>query len=336
MRLLTAELDSEFATILSDERVQRVDIATAWATVGPALESLEEVGKQRHVRVRALVGVAGGHTNPCALERLRELGQVRLVDGGSGLFHVKLYLFRGRRTSIAWIGSANFTCPGFEKNEEILLETTATADVADWFERRWKGIDATQSRKRLREYCKTWKPPATPSPDDVDESDRSTSDARCTNKQESASDDVDNDRIAFVQEGKRPTPLVGGGHMGEPPQGIVRIAGKSYRYESAQEAQKLVFDELQRRDESFLTRCNNDDRFHRKTTHFIARRKRGLGSKRFRKYPQKIGNGWWMAVQTTTPEKWKLILWAAENAGLRVDVEGEYWSRKAKDMKVGF
>ena len=99
MRLLTAELDSEFATILSDERVQRVDIATAWATVGPALESLEEVGKQRHVRVRALVGVAGGHTNPCALERLRELGQVRLVDGGSGLFHVKLYLFRGRRTS---------------------------------------------------------------------------------------------------------------------------------------------------------------------------------------------------------------------------------------------
>ena len=124
--------------------------------------------------------------------------------------------------------------------------------------------------------------------------------------------------------------------MGEPPQGIVRIAGKSYRYESAQEAQKLVFDELQRRDESFLTRCNNDDRFHRKTTHFIARRKRDLGSERFRKYPQKIGNGWWMAVQTTTPEKWKLILWAAENAGLRVDVEGEYWSRKAKDMKVGF
>ena len=88
MRLLTAKLDSEFARILSDKRVLRVDIASAWATEGPALDSLEEASKQRGIQVRALVGVAGGHTNPRALQRLAELGEVRLVDGGSGLFHV--------------------------------------------------------------------------------------------------------------------------------------------------------------------------------------------------------------------------------------------------------
>ena len=120
MPLLTAKLDLAFARILSDKRVRRVDIATAWATEGPALDSLEEAGKQRNVKVRALVGVAGGHTSPTALKRLCKLGQVRLVDGGNGLFHVKLYLFRRRSTSVAWIGSANFTHPGFEKNEEIL------------------------------------------------------------------------------------------------------------------------------------------------------------------------------------------------------------------------
>ena len=293
MRLLTEELDSEFADILSDEGVERIDIATAWATEGPALDSLEKVGKHRNIRVRTLVGVAGGHTSPRALERLRELGQVRLVDGGSGLFHVKLYLFRGRRTSVAWIGSANFTSPGFEKNEEILLETTDTADLADWFKRRWKGIDATQSHKRLREYCKNWKSPATPSPDDVDDvGDRSTSDARRINKQESAPDDVDNGRIVFVQDGKRPTPLAEKGDMGVRPQGIVRIAGKSYRYKSAQEAQKLVFDELQRRDKSFLPRCNNDNRFHRKNDAFHrTEHKRS----RFRTLPEiSTGNRRWV------------------------------------------
>lgn len=167
MRLLTAELASKFARVLKDKRVRRVDIATAWATEGPALDSLEEATKQRNVRVRALVGVAGGHTSPDALKRLCKLGEVRLADGGSGLFHVKLYLFRGRRTSIAWVGSANFTNPGFEKNEEVLLETTDTADVAEWFENRWEGIDGKQSRRRLQEYCKTWERPATPSPDDA-------------------------------------------------------------------------------------------------------------------------------------------------------------------------
>ena len=338
MPLLTAKLDLAFARILSDKRVRRVDIATAWATEGPALDSLEEAGKQRNVKVRALVGVAGGHTSPTALKRLCKLGQVRLVDGGNGLFHVKLYLFRRRSTSVAWIGSANFTHPGFEKNEEILLETTATADLADWFESRWEGVDATQSRKRLQEYYKTWKPPATPSPDDMDDvGNRSTSAARRINRQESSPDDLGDDRIVFVQEGKRPPPPVKKTNRGSPSRGTVRIAGTSYSYDSAQEAQKLVFDELQRRDGRFLSRCDKDPRFHGRKNHFIARSIAGLGSEDFQQYPLRIGSGWWMSTQTQTRQKWKLMLAAAEIAGMRVDVDGEYWQAEAQsNVKVGF
>ncbi len=325
MRLLTAGIDSEFARVLKDKRVQRVDIATAWATEGPGLNALERAVKRQKVRVRALVGIAGGHTTPDALKRLCKLGKVRLVDDNR-LFHVKLYLFRRANTSSAWIGSANFTGRGFRKNEEVLLETTNAAEAVDWFKNRWKEVDADWSRRRLKEYRKTWKPPATPPPDGVDE----------PNAHRDDMDDVD-DRIVFVQKGKRPLPRVEGAPKGENLSGTVRVAGKNYPYESAQEAQKLVFDELQRRDKSFLRRCNKDSRFHRQTTHFIARSEEGLGgSERYRKFAQEIGSGWWMAAQTTTPEKWKLILWAAENAGLRVDVEGKYWRREGYNRDVGF
>ena len=335
MRLLTAKLAFEFARILKDKRIQRVDIATAWATEGPALDALEETARRRKVRVRALVGVAGDHTRPDALKRLCQLGEVRLADGGSGLFHVKLYLFRGRRTSVAWIGSANFTYPGFGKNEEVLLETTDTADATEWFENRWESIDAKQSRKRLQEYCRTWQPPTTPSPDD----------AGHPNARSDDEDDLE-DKIVFVQKGPRPPPLVAGEHQGGKPRGTVTVAGSSYPGKSAQDAQKIVFDELQRRDTTFLSRCNDDKSFHRIKTHFIAPTVGGLGSTHFQKYAKPIGNGWWMATQTQTGEKWNLILAAAKIAGLGVDVEGKCWvaegrsregnPRRRASVKVGF
>lgn len=324
MRLLTAGIDSEFACVLKDKRVQRVDIATAWATDGPGLDALEKAAKQRKIRIRALVGIAGGHTTRSALKRLCKLGEVRLVDG-NGLFHVKLYLFHRASTSSAWIGSANFTGPGFEKNEEILLETTNTTEAVDWFKGRWKKVGAEWSRRRLKEYCKTWKQPATPPPDDVGEPTRR--------------DDVADDRIVFVQEGERP-PLPGKGCKRRQPQGTIIVAGRSLPYKSAQQAQRLILDELQSRDSSFLDRCDKDRRFHGKKRRFIARNKKDLGARatRSQKSAQKIGDGWgWMSAQTQTQQKWKLIQWAAEIAKLRVEVKGECWVAEARSrVKVGF
>ena len=322
MRLLTAGIDSEFARVLKDKRVQRVDIATAWATKGPGLDALERAVKQREVRVRALVGIAGGHTTPDALKRLCKLGKVRLVEG-NGLFHVKLYLFHRVSTSSAWIGSANFTGPGFEKNEEVLIQTTNATEAVDWFKSRWKKVDADRSRRRLKEYCKTWKPPSTPPPDDVDEL--------------AYRSDDDDDKIVFVQEGERPTPLVEGDVRGTPPHGSVRVANNSFRYESAQQAAKMVFDELQRRDENFLRKCWNDVRFHGRKNHFISNNKEGLGTAAFRQHPMEIGDGWWMSTQIQTQKKWELVKWAAEIAGLHIEVRGEYWEAESKSrVEVGF
>ena len=321
MRLLTDSLGSEFELLLKKERVKRVDVASAWATEGPGLDALERATRRRKVKVRALVGVAGGHTTPSALKKLDKIGKLRLVDGGS-LFHVKLYLFRGRGTPIAWIGSANFTRPGFENNEELILETTDIAVAADWFSRRWEGIDPGQSRKRLQEYCKTWEPPAA---HQLGVDDEPTSEANVENS------------IVFFQEGKRPPPFIKGGHKHKPPRGTVKVAGRSYPYKSAQEVVRLVLRALHREDASFLRRCDEDPRFHGKKTHLIARSKDGLGTRQYQEYAKEICDGWWMSTQTQTREKWETVKWAAEVAGLQVEVEGKYWRAEAKSkVKVGF
>lgn len=303
MRLLTAEIDSEFARVLKDKRVQRVDIATAWATEGPGLDALERAAKRRKktkgkgkVRVRALVGIEGDHTTPDALKRLCELGEVRLIDDNR-LFHVKLYLFHRANTSSAWIGSANFTGRGFRKNEEVLLETTNAAEAVGWFKNRWKEIDADWSRRRLEEYCKAWKPPTTPPPDGVDEPTHLGAD----------------DRIIFVQKGERPPPLVEGDHRGKRIEGTAVVAGHSFVYGSAQQAQKIVFDELQRRDESFLDRCDKDPRFSREhdTLHCTEAERSGYTA--LPKVPKE--NRCWMGVDVYTDSDAKEV--GARSVGCR-------------------
>ena len=146
----------------------RVDIATAWATRGEHLRMLAEATKQeqRRVEVRAIVGTAGNATCPDALEELYEItnGDLRLILGGSPLFHPKLYLFsrpaNGRVGSHAWVGSANFTNAGFGghagANEEIIVETgpgkTTDALVA-WFQERWCRCPTDRSvQEMIREY----------------------------------------------------------------------------------------------------------------------------------------------------------------------------------------
>ena len=67
------------------------------------------------------------------------MGQLclRLKAGERRRFHPKVYIFRGADRSVAWIGSANFTCSGFGGNEEVLFETSDTKAVEDWFKRLW-------------------------------------------------------------------------------------------------------------------------------------------------------------------------------------------------------
>lgn len=338
MRVLTNELDKELTKLLKNQQISKVDIATAWATEGNALDALEQHKKRRKgkLTVRSMAGFTGNHTTPGALKRLAKLGEVRLVDGDTGMFHVKLFLFAGPRGSFAWVGSANFTKRGFESNEELFFEIKVTGKLQEWFDLRWKEIGAQPDK--LAAYCKGWQKPD-PMRLEVPEADavRNIVDDGAKEQEQPS----DGKLIVFVQEGKRPPPDVEGGNGKRfPPHGKVEIGNSAYGYTSAQECLKVVLEALQQRDSSFLRRCSTDDRFHKRgKSRYIARTKPGLGSEAFRKWAWRMRNGWWLSNKTQTREKWKLIEAAADVAKLRLEVRGGMWKaeRSAKDDdEVGF
>ena len=117
---------------------KRVDIAVAWATSGDQLKWLEDAASEHDTSIRAIVGTYGNATDPDALERLKHIGKLRLVPEGNPMFHPKIYIFRRKKESVAWVGSANFTKGGFEANEEAVFETKRTDSVSAWFKRRWR------------------------------------------------------------------------------------------------------------------------------------------------------------------------------------------------------
>ena len=156
MFLTEKELQGRFQKCL--KFANKIDIATAWATPGRALDALEDARKKQKIQLRAIVGISGNATDPEALERLNEIGQLRLVDNNGPLFHPKVCIFLGPgKKAVAWIGSANFTRAGFENNEEAVFETGDVGSIVDWFEKRWdqceelKSTDIDNYRKRREE-----------------------------------------------------------------------------------------------------------------------------------------------------------------------------------------
>ena len=104
----------------------------------------------------AIVGIFGNATEPEALERLNEVGELRLVGRKGRMFHPKVYIFQRPKKSVAWIGSANFTEAGFGCNEETVFETEDVGSVMEWFNTRWekcsrlKPTDISDYRKQRR------------------------------------------------------------------------------------------------------------------------------------------------------------------------------------------
>ena len=136
--LITREniLDRFFQNL---EWATEIDLATAWVTPNRGLCALRR--QNPRLEVRAIVGLSGNITDPEALRELADMGELRAgpAAGERQLFHPKVYIFRGAGRSVAWIGSANFTFPGFggdEKvlgHEEALFETSDTKAVECWF-----------------------------------------------------------------------------------------------------------------------------------------------------------------------------------------------------------
>ena len=138
-----------------------VHIATAWATSGPQMDALETAVREEGLEVRAIVGTRGNTTEPSALELLHTLGELHLARNEK-LFHSKVYVFECRNgASCAWIGSANFTRPGFGGgNVETVYETKKVTPILEWFEQRWQQSDPASWEAIITygEHCEEYPP----------------------------------------------------------------------------------------------------------------------------------------------------------------------------------
>ena len=166
MPFLTSSDALRKAMIKSVKSALRIDIAVAWVTPSPVLDELCQLVREDKKKLRSLVGLDFNQTHPDALDKLREVGEVRIGRSQNGVFHPKLYLFHVQQISLmpkarAIVGSANLTKGAFYENMEIafekLLDDNEYMQVKEFFEEQWEAskIFDDDSAKAYREI---WKP----------------------------------------------------------------------------------------------------------------------------------------------------------------------------------
>jgi hypothetical protein len=126
------------------ESSSSIDIATAWISLWDGTQTLLEAARKKKVTLRILVGIGGYLTDPQHLKAIAENAELRIYGKPTGkLFHPKLFLFKGTKQSICWVGSANFTHHGFHKNTEVIAEFPDIEEVGKGeFERLWNSDEA--------------------------------------------------------------------------------------------------------------------------------------------------------------------------------------------------
>lgn len=122
-----------------------IQIAVAWGYNGKLADLLmENKGKFRSVTF----GLNGFATSPDLVERLIGTKNAFIAKADTGIFHPKLYLFRGGGIAQAIVGSANFTKGGLDRNHEacVHIEGPADADIFKQIQRELSGYDVIKQR----------------------------------------------------------------------------------------------------------------------------------------------------------------------------------------------
>ena len=141
-----------------------MSFAVAWASC--RFSGYDQLVKHARKIHRAIIGTHFYRTHPEVIKQFRANPCVRFVRRHDGIFHPKVYFFENAgRDWVCLLGSANFTCGGFERNSEatLLIDTTddpqgllrrqLTAVLADY----WKnGSRLTASG--LEQYWRLWRP----------------------------------------------------------------------------------------------------------------------------------------------------------------------------------
>jgi hypothetical protein len=131
------QLAARFTELI--QRSRKIDIAVAWISNCPGIQTLRKFAEREDVKVRIVTGVGGYLTDPDVLEKIAKWADLRIHGKATGcLFHAKLYIFSPASEQVVWIGSANLTNSGFTTNVESVLEIRTHDEVADKeFERFW-------------------------------------------------------------------------------------------------------------------------------------------------------------------------------------------------------
>ncbi len=123
-----------------------VDELAVKHVIGPAVaEHANRGGKA--AKVRFLTGTFGQVTRHRTFARLERLVRKGAIEARvwEGEFHIKLFIWRFGARVVAWIGSANLTAGGLQREGELVLQLTGR-----WAETRHKRIRSPFEREWQR------------------------------------------------------------------------------------------------------------------------------------------------------------------------------------------
>ena len=131
---------------------EEISFAVAWASAG--FDAYDALTKARRKIKKAVIGTHFYQTDPGFIRAFAKHPGVRFVRETGGVFHPKVFIFKGKRGDWACvIGSANFTKGGFGKNHETCIMVTAEDDPA--------GAILAQAQAAIKNYWELGLPGAT-------------------------------------------------------------------------------------------------------------------------------------------------------------------------------
>lgn len=134
----------------------KIHMAMAWAGGHKAPKLIIDWAARQGNVLQTIVGTTGTATSPEALRGFLRHGKLQLRPlKTERLFHPKLLIFHGNKTSFAWVGSANLTDGGFGANTEAVIELSGDiSKITKFFNALWKqGRLATE--EDINEYEET-------------------------------------------------------------------------------------------------------------------------------------------------------------------------------------
>ncbi|CAA0123066.1 Uncharacterised protein [BD1-7 clade bacterium] len=112
------------------EHYEEISIAVAWASANT--DVFQTLLKNKKKIKKAVIGTHFFQTDPNVLEALYKQKSVKFITQPSGVFHPKVYLFKGHAGWEAIVGSANLTAGAINNNNEVsLLISSEDSDSSD-------------------------------------------------------------------------------------------------------------------------------------------------------------------------------------------------------------